>query len=319
MSAIAKRWTGDGLPDGTVLTASNVNTAGNGDTVAFSTSGAATAVTEGSGFRVSDAASAGIRRIDMTLSGTGARTQDRVKVDVLPTGGASSIRVVRDSSATKVAVLLNTDGTLQLSVAGLIAASLTPAIALGDVLLIDLVVAQHSLPTTANGRAFYRVKNLTNPAWASGGEFFYDSGYTRDLGVANFASTRVGKQTGESLGPAGILYELPGWEDITVSTSDTSAAAAKAYFADSPVVTTPLATPVLTLVSTTQPHAGSSDGEIVVSWPAVAGAHHYEAGIANGDVTTGFTTVSTAATSPFTFSGLGAGQKTVAIKAKASA
>ena len=319
MSAIAKRWTGDGLPDGTVLTAGNVNTAGNGDTVVFNSSGTATIVTEGSGFRVSDAASSGIRRIDMALSGTGARTQDRVKVDVLPTGGASSIRVVRDGSANKAVVLLNTDGTLQLSAGGTIAASVTPAVALGDVLLIDLVAALHSSPTTANGRVFYRVKNLTNPAWASGGEFFYDSGYTRDLGVANFASTRVGKMSTELLGLAGILYELPGWEDITVNVADTSVSAAKGYFADAPTLTTPLATPVLTVVEVVQPHAGATDGSIRVSWPAVAGADHYEAGIADGDVTTGFTTVSTAATSPFTFSGLGAGQKTVAIKAKASA
>ena len=319
MSAIAKRWTGDGLPDGVVLSTSNVNTAGNGDTVAFAPSGTATVITEGSGFRVSDAASSSIRRIDMTLSGTGVRTQDRVKVDVLPTGADGWIRVVRDSSTNRAALLLNKDGTLQLSAGGFITASVTPAIALGDVLLIDLVVALHSSPTTANGRVFYRVKNLTNPAWASGGEFFYDSGYTRDLGVANFASTRVGKMTAEALGPAGILYELPGWEDITVNIADTSVSAAKQYFADAPISTTPLATPVLTVVEVVKPHAGATDGSIKVSWPEVSGAHHYEAGIANGDVTTGFTTVSTAATSPFTFSGLGAGQKTVAIKAKANA
>lgn len=316
MSAIANQWTGDGLADGTVITSGNVNTAGNGSSVAFSTSGSATITTEGHGFRVKDAASAGIRRLDASISGSCARVQMRVTPGEFPT---ATVIVVRNPSASQVNLLVNGDGSIQISANGVIAASKSPVPAVGDTLLVDLVAALHSAPTTSNGRVFFRVRNLTNTSWANGGEFFYDSGYTLNLGTDNFSSIRFGKMSTETLGSTGILYEYPGWEAITVSTADTSVAAAKAYFADAPVDTTPLATPVVTVTGKKDPAAGASDGTVTVTWPAVSGAHHYEAGIASGDVTSGFTTVSTSATSPFTFTGLSGGLKTVAIKAKASA
>lgn len=85
-------------------------------------------------------------------------------------------------------------------------------------------------------------------------------------------------------------------------------------------IATALDTPVLTVTENNKPSApGAADGSVKVTWPAVPGAHHYEAGIAVGDVTTGYTVVSTTATSPYTFTGLTAGEKTVAIRAKATA
>ncbi len=84
-------------------------------------------------------------------------------------------------------------------------------------------------------------------------------------------------------------------------------------------LTQPLETPVVTVTGTTDPSTfGATNGTITITWPAVANAGRYEAGIANGNVGDGFSTVSTNVTSPYTFTGLGAGIYTVAIKAKVS-
>lgn len=78
-----------------------------------------------------------------------------------------------------------------------------------------------------------------------------------------------------------------------------------------------LDTPVVTVSGITNPTTpGGSDGTISVTWPAVAGADTYEAGIANGlNQTGGFVQDSATATSPYTFEDLTAGQYTVAIRA----
>ena len=223
------RWTGNGLADGTVITAANVNAPGNGATVTFSAAGTGTITTEGYGFRVRDAASTGIRRLDAAVSGTGERVQVGITPGEFPDVTATFV-AVRTSSAAQVSLLLNTDGSIQISANGVVAASKTPVVAAGDTLLIDLVVAQHTSPTTSNGRVFYRVRNLTNTSWATGGEFFYDSGYTRNIGTSAYASIRYGKMSTEVIGSTGILYEHLGWEPISVSTADTSREQAEAYF-----------------------------------------------------------------------------------------
>lgn len=319
MSSIANQWTGNGLTDGTVVASGNVNTSGNGSTVTFNTSGTATIVTEANGFRVKDAASTGIRRLDAAVSGNALRMQMKLTVGEYPTSAAATIISVRDSSTSKALLYIDTAGSAYMTAGSVISASATPSIAVGSTVIVDLVVALHSSPTTSNGRLFIRVKNLTNTSWATSGEFFYDSGYTLNLGTAAFASIRYGKMSTEILGSTGFLYEYPGWEVITVNTADTSTAASKAYFADAPVDLTPLSTPVVTVSSFTNPSsAGASTGTITVTWPPVASAHHYEAAIADGDVTSGYSVVSTTATSPYTFTNVSAGQKTVTIRAKAS-
>lgn len=79
----------------------------------------------------------------------------------------------------------------------------------------------------------------------------------------------------------------------------------------------PLSTPVVTITGATDPSAfGAEDGSITATWPAVANANHYEAGIAAGlNQTEGFDIVSTSATSPFTWDDLSGGDYTVAIRA----
>lgn len=80
---------------------------------------------------------------------------------------------------------------------------------------------------------------------------------------------------------------------------------------------TQLPTPVVTISSQQNPTSiGGTDGSITATWPAVAGATTYTAGIANGpDQISGFVVVSTSATSPYVFTGLAAGQYTVAVQA----
>lgn len=278
------RWTGNGLADGTVITAANVNAPGNGATVTFSTSGTGTITTEGYGFRVANAASSGIRRLDATVSGTGARVQVGITPGEFPNATASFV-MVRTSSATQVSLLLNTDGSIQISANGVVTASKTPVVAAGDTLLIDLVVAQHTSPTTSNGRVFYRVRNLTNTSWATGGEFFYDSGYTLNIGTEAYASIRYGKMATEVIGSTGILYEYLGWEPISVSTADTSREQAEAYFL-APAVIAVTATGGVTLGGTAAAFVGVSvpaNGALGLSGTATA--VELETTTANGSIT----------------------------------
>lgn len=80
---------------------------------------------------------------------------------------------------------------------------------------------------------------------------------------------------------------------------------------------TPLTTPVVTVTNETDPSTiAGSDGSITVTWPAVFGAATYETAMADGlGQTTGFIVDSSAATSPYTFTGLTAGDYTVAVRA----
>lgn len=323
MSAIANQWTGDGLADGTVLTSANVNTAGNGATVSGAfTTGTATMVTEGHGFRIEATSTTAVRRLDCTVTGTSIRTQLKLTVKALPASASTYLQTFRDSSANMAILYMGTSGTI-----GLIAnagtfpsGAPTPAVAVNDTVLIDMVVAQSPSPTTTNGRIFYRVKNLTNPTWNTTGEFFFDTGYTVNVGMNAFAMVRFGKMQSETLPAPGLLYEFPGWEAITVNPAHTTEAQAKAYFADAPVTAVPLSTPVVTVTGSKDPTTvNGTDGEATVTWPAVSGATSYEAwrSTVNNPGQSDFVLVAEGVTSPYKFVGLGATQHALGIKAKA--
>lgn len=102
-----------------------------------------------------------------------------------------------------------------------------------------------------------------------------------------------------------------GWDDIQVNDG------AGSEIGD---IVTALATPVVTLGTTTNPTTvGGSNGTQVVTWPAVSGAASYEAWIAE-DATPAqgdFTLKTVGVTSPYTFTGLEAGEYAFGIKAKA--
>lgn len=246
MATIANQWTGNGLADGVALTNGNVNTTGNGPTVVRSVSGTPTMVTSGNGFLVTTTASSDLARIDVTLASASKSvvTQMTFTVPMTPDINASILNV-RNSSGNVAFLNVNLARQIELvDVTGIQIASRSPAVAIGDKLLADMVVSLNPTPTTSNGRIFFRVKNLTNPAWGTSGEFFYDSGYTFNLGTADITGVRFGKVVPFTIPAPGMLFEHLGWQGATVATTDTSVAAAKAYFADAPVAPTPVVSPL---------------------------------------------------------------------------
>lgn len=82
---------------------------------------------------------------------------------------------------------------------------------------------------------------------------------------------------------------------------------------------TPLATPTVSLTFTNPTRVGGSNGSITATWPAVPGAAGYESALVQGVATSGFVADDTSATSPKTYSNLGPGTYTVAVRAKAGA
>lgn len=89
------------------------------------------------------------------------------------------------------------------------------------------------------------------------------------------------------------------------------------YIADY-VANIPLDTPGLTITAFSNPTSvGGTNGSITGTWADVVGAVSYKGCILTGTVSTGFTE-DTTVTSPYTWTGLSAGAKTVAVKAKAS-
>ena len=155
---------------------------------------------------------------------------------------------------------------------------------------------------------------------------FYNSSSV-DIGGLNGTSTQITASSAwqqvkleNVAAPAGTSYVITKLVAISTATSDSIlvdacqlelGATLPAYNESD----TPLDTPVVTVTSTTVPTVANNDGEIQVSWPAVTDAASYEAGIATGhDQTAGFVTTS-AVTSPHTFTGLAAGDYTVAIRA----
>jgi len=77
-----------------------------------------------------------------------------------------------------------------------------------------------------------------------------------------------------------------------------------------------LETPVVTVTDHTNPTTvGGSNGTITIEWDPVDGADRYEAAIAEGVVTSGFSASDIDATSPHVFTGVEAGEFTVAVRA----
>lgn len=121
--------------------------------------------------------------------------------------------------------------------------------------------------------------------------------------------TVVGADVGV-VGSPGAIVLTAGWDDVQLNDG------AGGEIGD---ITTLLDTPVVTLGLATNPSTvGGSNGSQVVTWPAVPGANSYEAWIASGALPTqgDFTLVATGVTSPYTFTGLTAGEWAYGIKAK---
>lgn len=228
---VVRRWTGNGVANGTAVTAANVNTAGNGDTVTRTATVEATMVYQGNGFAVSGGTAA-TGRLELPLTpGKAAVAQVRITIGSTPQSAGERIMSFRGASTASGYVRRGTDGRFSLSRPDhvVIVPSQSPAWVVGHTYQIDAVVALASSPSTTNGRMFYRIKSLTDSSWNATGEFFYDTGYTQDVGVANLESIRIGKDANGILSQPD-LFESLAWNEVTVNPADTSQAAASAYF-----------------------------------------------------------------------------------------
>lgn len=228
---VVRRWTGNGVANGTAVTAANVNTAGNGDTVTRTATVEATMVYQGNGFAVSGGTAA-TGRLELPLTpGKAAAAQVRITIGSTPQSAGERIISFRGASTASGYVRRGTDGRFSLARPDhvVIIPSQSPAWVVGHTYQIDVVVALASSPSATNGRMFYRIKSLTDANWNTTGEFFYDTGYTQDAGVANLESIRVGKDANGILSQPD-LFESLAWNEVTVNPADTSQSAAVAYF-----------------------------------------------------------------------------------------
>lgn len=173
------------------------------------------------------------------------------------------------------------------------------AMPVGQWVRAELLVEQGT--TAANGRARAAIYLGDSPTPV------IDSGWLEGLnlraGAAEIARARFGK--GNTNSNATDVYMDTLAVDIDIDY--------KGFIGAS---TPQLATPAVSITGKTNPSTvGGSNGSITIAWPPVAGAHHYEAAIASGDVVEGFVTSDANATSPKTFTGLAAGTYTVAVRA----
>ena len=327
MAQIANRWRGKGLAAGTAITSANVATAGNavGSAVTWiagvSSPRPAAFVTEGDGCRLeTDATATASIKAVYAAAQAGLRAQVVVTVDSASVSNVSVMLAATSSEANRGHVQIRTDQRPAIYLGADIPASYAPAVAVGDRLLIDVVYALHSSPTTSNGRIFYRVTNLTSGAWNGGAPYFWDSGYALNLGVGDIALVRWGKVSNGSIPGPGWLLEHLGVETVAVNVAHTSKAQAEAYFADAPAPDpVPLATPVVTLGAKTDATSyGASDGTQTVTWAPIPGAASYDAYTAPGGSPTqeAFALAAAGVTSPHVFTGLSAGTRSYGIKAR---
>lgn len=113
-------------------------------------------------------------------------------------------------------------------------------------------------------------------------------------------------------GPPGAIVLTVGWDDVQLNDGVGS------RIDD---IADRLSTPIVSLGASTSPTTtGGSNGAQVVTWPVVAGANSYEAWIASGSSPSqgDFVLVASGVTSPYTFTGLTAGEWSYGIKAKVS-
>jgi hypothetical protein len=163
------------------------------------------------------------------------------------------------------------------------------------------------------------VKHLTSTTVAAQARLYYGAnleGATPDETIGNIAS---GHPAGDgTFGRVGYgICASTNQADYTMVVDDLGYSDVD-WLGSSAPADPPLDTPVVTVTNETGPTTTSgTNGSITVTWPGITGAATYDAGIANGlSQTGGFTTVSSAATSPYTFTGLSAGNYTVAIRAQ---
>lgn len=196
------------------------------------------------------------------------------------------------------------DSSLRLGVQGVGGAgttNITSSLTAGDKYRLTLVVSGGS--TTAS-TVSAKVYSEGSGAWTT------QVGSTWTSSTYNTGTDQViGADVGIVSSPA-TSYTV-GWDDVQLNDGAGGEI-------DDLIAT--LSTPVVTLGATTNPSTvGGTNGTQVVSWSAISGSSSYEAWLASGSTPAqgDFTRVATGVTSPYTFTGLSAGEYSFGIKAKA--
>lgn len=235
---MAKRWNGFGIAASTGVTSGNVNNAGNGDTVTLSTSGTFTiATTSGAdGVDVTTAAS-GICRYDCTLPTAGLYAVHQVLFTPKETPSANtSVGVFRSTSAFVAQATHKSNGkfsVLDSASAEALASVSTVALTLNHEYLLDAIAVIGGSSTT--GRYVYRIKDLTDNTWNTTGEFYYDSGYTLTLGVANITLIRALKSSSNVWSTGGKFRRI-GWDSPASIDTSLDPTITKAQFLPYPIL-----------------------------------------------------------------------------------
>lgn len=217
--------------------------------------------------------------------------------DNLPAGGTSFVSFRTSGGGTHRASLVVNN----LGVVFITNTSETVVFTSGGTLSVDTlyrIEAVVQTPTTATGSMDLRIYagDSTSPI-ANVSTVVTGANFGTDVGRIRIGANSAGNNWSQ------WYFDSIAWQDATTTFLGP--------------VSTQLDTPVVTVTNETDPTTvGGSDGSVTVTWPAVSGAATYTAGKASGlNQTTGFTPTSTSATSPYTFTGLVAGDYTVAIKA----
>lgn len=220
----------------------------------------------------------------------------------LPAANMTILGLVNSGGSMRVALSLNSSGQVLVNGAGGSGtATVSTALATGSKYRFTIQCVGGS--TTASD-VTVKVYSEASGSWTTQvGSTWHSSTY--NTGTDNV----IGADLGIINSPA-ASYTV-GWDDIRVNDG------AGSEIGD---IVEQLATPVVTLGAATNPSTvGGSDGSQVVTWAAVPSASSYEAWIAFGasPVQGDFTLVATGVTSPYTFTGLTAGERAYGIKAKA--
>lgn len=216
-------WTGNGLADGTTISSSNVNTAGNGAAMSVGQSAVGGVVTAGDGVDIAVAANV-TKRLDSDLgAGFPAVVSQMVYTprEHPTTNDNHVILSERDTGQSRTATLRHQrDG--RLAVGNSVSAQLawSPAVVLGHRYLINRLAVLAVTPSTTTGRIATEVWDLDDPTWNAGaGEWYHDSEQAANLGTNLMRYVQFCKVTGDNAISTASRFEMLGRKGLNVDLS----------------------------------------------------------------------------------------------------
>lgn len=293
-----------GQPNGTTATTANTGASlvnpGTGGTIVWDTSVGAHSST-GLKQTTTTAGQSNVVRFPMNAASFQMQATVKITIPATTPGGEYTLITMRNGSSKCFTIAYETSGEVRM----LDTANATPytvaaagTVTAGSQYAISIQATNTSPYGAGNGSCTIKIYPVGNSTPIANQSFT-----GKNFGTAAFADFNSGG--GTVVGSHGIV-------DLQIN--DGAGSEIPDY-----VPTVPLSTPVVTMGTATNPTTvGGTNGSQIVTWPAVSNATSYEAWIANnltpaqGD----FTLVQTGVTSPYTFTGLTAGNYSYGIKAK---